>query len=155
MERKRRPAPIRLAFRLATGIGSIALLVALAACGESDPASPGIPGGGEEYVLDYDTFAAAVAPIFSARGCDAIGDCHGGGIRGTFALSPQSEKDARFDFEQASQQVDGASPADSRLLRKPLAEAAGGMPHGFEAFASTDDGDYQLILAWIQAGEFR
>lgn len=135
-----------------------ALAVGLAAVGCESPTAvvdDGRAGGGETYVLDYDTFAATVQPIFVAKGCKAAGNCHGGGIRGTFELSPETDSDPTFDFEQAVLQVNGYDHANSPLLTKPLEEAAGGEPHNHEVFASTDDPDYQAILAWIDQGEFR
>lgn len=119
---------------------------------------PPPPGGGSTYVLDYDVFVADVEPIFTARGCDNL-SCHGGGIRGTFQLSPVDDKDIALDFAQARLQVDGNAPADSPLLQKPLSETAGGVAHAATApghsFDSVDDPDYRTILAWIEAGEFR
>ena len=83
------------------------------------------------------------------RGCDAAGDCHGGGIRGTFALSPASAKDVHYDFNQAILQVT-ISPADSSaLLTQPL---VGGTPHPYKPFATTADTGYQAILQWVQDG---
>lgn len=131
-------------------------LAAIAGCRPASPVAPTPPTGGTTYVYDAARFAGDVAPVFSARGCDTIA-CHGGGIRGTFALSPVGDKDLDFDFEQAVWQVDGDDPAASPLLRKPLAVGAGGAPHAGDAeggiFATTADPDYQAILAWITAGE--
>jgi hypothetical protein len=118
----------------------------------ADP--PAAPTGGQTFTLDYGMFQASVEPVLTAKGCDAGGDCHGGGIRGTLALSPEDAKDSAFDFTQVSLQVDGLDPSASPILLKPLAEDAGGAPHGFVAFTSTDDPGYQTILAWIQAGVF-
>lgn len=123
-------------------------------CGD-DPSDPNVPGGGGTYVLDPELFEAAVAPVLTAQGCDAAGDCHGGGIRGTYELSPTSAKNLDFDFGQSVLQVDGYNPTMSPLLLKPLAEATGGSPHGVTAFADTDDPGYLAILDWILQGEFR
>jgi hypothetical protein len=129
---------------------------ALVGCGsDPDPAGPDVAGGGQEYVLDYDLFVAAVAPVLESRGCNAEGDCHGGGIRGTFELTPTSAVDHELDFAQAVLQVNGYDPEQSPLLTKPLSETAGGVEHGVTAFDSTVDPGYQAILGWIQAGEFR
>lgn len=137
---------------------TLAIGVAMCGCRPADPSAPPPPGGGNVWVLDEAIFAANVAPVLTARGCDAI-ECHGGGIRGTFALSPAGDKDLAFDFEQAALQVTGTDPAASPLLRKPLAVTAGGTPHAGDAeggiFVSTADPDYQTILAWIAAGESR
>jgi hypothetical protein len=134
-----------------------AVLVALAggAGGCADPGTAPTPaGGGENYHLDYAQFQTRVAPVLVDAGCHAV-ECHGGGIRGTFELSPLTALDAAFDFEQARLQVDPWSPEMSSLLTKPLAADAGGATHSWEPFTSSDDAGYQTILDWILAGEFR
>ena len=80
----------------------------------TDPAPP--PGGGQALHLSYDGFAQSVEPVLAQHGCDAGGDCHGGGIRGTLALSPQNAKDIRFDFDQVSLQVSATDPDHSPIL---------------------------------------
>ena len=121
--------------------------------GCSSPTAPKAPpGGGQTLTLDFNQFVQTVDPVLVRHGCDATGDCHGGGIRGTLQLSPPGAKDARFDFDQVALQVLGSSPAASPILTEPLAIAAGGTPHSFKPFASTSDPDYQAILTWIMAG---
>ena len=110
------------------------------------------PGGGQSIVLDFDQFEQTVEPVLMARGCDAGGDCHGGGIRGSLELSPAGAKDVRFDFDQVVLQVSAANRESSPILTEPLAIAAGGTPHSVKPFVSTSDPDYQAILAWIMAG---
>lgn len=126
--------------------------VAFAWHGCASPLAPVPPGGGTTPSLDFDAFVADVEPVLERQGCDAGGDCHGGGIRGTFALSPAGAKDARFDFDQAVLQVSATAIDQSPLLTEPLAVAAGGTPHSVEPFATTADPDYQAVRAWIQAG---
>ncbi|MBK7670512.1 MAG: hypothetical protein IPJ24_03825 [bacterium] len=130
-------------------------LVLAAGCRTANPVTPPPPGGGTAYAYDEAVFAAGVAPVLTARGCDTL-DCHGGGIRGTFALSPAGDKNFAFDFEQAVLQANGDDPAASPLLLKPLAVTAGGTAHAGHGdggiFDSTADPDYQVILAWISAG---
>jgi hypothetical protein len=121
----------------------------------SPSAPPSPPAGGRQAALSFTQFEQVIEPILVRHGCDAGGDCHGGGIRGTLELSPQSDKDPAFDFTQVSLQVNGYDPAASPVLTKPLAEDAGGAPHGFEPFADTQDADYQTILAWIESGSFQ
>ena len=110
------------------------------------------PSGGQALVLDYATFASTVEPVLVKQGCDATGDCHGGGIRGTLQLSPPGAKDAQFDFNQVILEVYPTARDSSLILRKPLALTAGGLPHAFKPFASVSDPDYQAIHAWIMAG---
>lgn len=137
--------------------GSWLVLLALVGCGstQSPEPDPDPPAGGDQFVLDYARFASTVAPILAAEGCDAGGDCHGGGIRGSYELSPADDKDAQFDFEQTALQVAPYALLESAILRKPLAESAGGVPHSVKPFASTDDPGYQAILGWLEEGEFR
>lgn len=119
------------------------------------PAGPEPVGGGQTYVLDAEAFAAIVSPILTRKGCDAGGQCHGDGIRGTYQLSPTSNKDRDFDFTQSALQVDGHDPAASPLLTEPLDPAWGGTVHAVIGFDDTSDPDYQAILAWIEDGEFQ
>ena len=128
----------------------------LVALGCASPGStPTAPSGGHTLVLGYDEFAQNVEPVLVEHGCDAGGDCHGGGIRGTLALSPQGAKDVRFDFDQVSLQVSPTNPDSSRILLKPLALAAGGLPHAVKVFATPSDSGYQAIRHWIVDGVLR
>lgn len=133
------------------GVALAALPVVHYGC-SAPTAPPPPPGGGQAPQLSFAQFEAGVAPVLSARGCDAVADCHGGGIRGTFELSPPGAKNAQFDFQQASLQVSATDPDASPLLTEPLAEAAGGTPHSVEPFASTADSGYVAIRAWIMDG---
>jgi hypothetical protein len=128
--------------------------VLLFAAGCNSPESPHPPGGGQVLELDFETYRSSVAPILTSYGCDSR-NCHGGGIRGTFELSPFDEKDHAFDFEQASLQVSAYDRENSPLLIKPLKEDGGTAPHSYEPFETTDDPSYQAILAWILEGDLQ
>jgi len=134
------------------------LAMSASGCDTASTTDPQPPSGGQAYVLDYNAFVTAIDPILTARGCDNA-SCHGGGIRGTFELSPAGDKNVDLDFEQACLQVNGTDPAASALLMKPLDPNAGGAAHAADpqqyGFTSTNDPDYQSILAWIEAGEYR
>ncbi len=140
--------------------GAAILLATLALCGcnSAGPRTVSPPAGGQEFILDYEVFASSVNPILTAKGCDNL-FCHGGGLRGTFELSPFDDKDIDFDFEQVLRQLNPLRPENSSLLTKPLAPAAGGDEHTAATehygFMSKTDSDYQTLLAWIQAGELR
>jgi len=131
------------------------VVFAIAQSGCSSPTTgPEPPSGGARYVLDYNAFATQIDSILTAKNCDNLA-CHGGGIRGTFELSPVTAKDIDLDFAQASLQVSPTDPASSPLLVKPLDEAAGGVIHtGGTGFMSTGDPGYQAILAWIESGQY-
>ncbi len=147
MDRRNRARSIAL---LAAGLLSLPVL----AHGCASPTEPPLPpGGGAVPELDFARFESDVQPVLVRQGCDATGDCHGGGIRGSLQLSPPGAKDAQFDFEQIALQVSATNANASPVLTEPLALAAGGTPHAFKPFANTADTDYQAILGWIEAGE--
>jgi len=140
---------------LASRVGALALILMplpglLGCSGPTEPPPP--PSGGHTLSLNYDEFASAVEPVLAQKGCDAGGDCHGGGIRGTFELSPAGTKNVRFDFDQAVLQVSPTVRDSSHLLTKPLAISAGGIPHAVKVFASVTDSGYQAIHGWIERG---
>jgi hypothetical protein len=139
-------------------IGHMAAAIALlgvASCERASPSDPAPPTGGQNYVLSFDEFSTTVNPIMSRLGCDNL-NCHGGGIRGTFALTPPGAKDDAADFAQARLQVYPPDPAQSPLVIKPLAAECGGAPHtGGAFFFALDDPDYVAILTWIENGEYQ
>jgi hypothetical protein len=138
--------------RNAAGLAALlALASGLQGCSKPT-APPAPPGGGQQLNLSFDLFVATVEPVLVRHGCDAGGDCHGGGIRGTLQLSPQTAKDVNFDYNAVVLEVDPSPPESSLILTKPLALAAGGTPHQIKPFATTSDSDYQAILHWIQDG---
>lgn len=138
-----------------SGIGmALALVVGTAAAsGCLSPSAPPRPvSGGQRLVLDFQAYQDSVAPVIARHGCDAGGDCHGGGIRGTLQLSPQGAKNLRYDFDQVVLQVYPTLRDSSPILTCPLAEAAGGRPHPFKPFASALDADFVTMRAWVRSG---
>jgi hypothetical protein len=142
-DRGRRTAAVAIAMLAVSGI--------VHGC-TSPTAPPSPPGGGQKLNLSFNVFQTTIDPILGRHGCDAGGDCHGGGIRGTLELSPESAKDVRFDFDQVALQVWPSAPDSSPILTRPLALDAGGTPHPFKPFAATSDSDYQAIRQWVLAG---
>jgi hypothetical protein len=138
-------------------LGLVGTLV-LCGCDTAPPGDPAAPTGGQVFVVDAAVYAATVAPILTNKGCDNV-VCHGGGLRGSFELSPFDDKDLDFDFIQVVRQLNPQEPVASTLLTKPLAQAAGGDVHTAPSeqfgFMTVDDPDYQAILAWIEAGELQ
>jgi hypothetical protein len=121
-------------------------------CASPPTRPPSPPSGGHVLVLSFADFQSSVSPVLERQGCDAGGDCHGGGIRGTFQLSPSTAKDLQFDFDQVVMQAYPTVRDSSPILTRPLAIAAGGTAHPFKPFATTSDPDYVSIRTWIMAG---
>ncbi len=103
------------------------------------------------------SFSQHVAPALLRRGCDA---CHdGGGIGkdlGGLHLNGADEKMYKELVEEVSQRhgvtrVIAEPAAESLLLTMPSREDPPDV-HPNITFASADDPDYQLILAWIEQG---
>lgn len=137
------------------GLTSVVALLALPAvlhgCSKpTEPARP--PAGGQQIALSFAEFEQSVEPVLIQHGCDAVADCHGGGIRGTLELSPPGAKNAQFDFDQVKLQVLPSNLDASPILTEPLALAAGGTPHGVKPFATTSDSGYLAIRQWLHDG---
>jgi hypothetical protein len=59
---------------------------------------------------------------------------------------------SRSNFVMLTKLINTADVASSRLLRKPLAPAAGGLGHtGGTFWQSRDDAEYQTVLKWIRS----
>ncbi|MEZ4650272.1 MAG: hypothetical protein R3E97_16110 [Candidatus Eisenbacteria bacterium] len=93
--------------------------------------------------------------MLDAAGCSAGGDCHGGGIRGSYRLSPIEEKDLELDFEETKLQVYPFDLDQSPLLKKPLAETAGGTRHEYQPFSDVDDPRYLVLRDWVHGGTYK
>jgi YVTN family beta-propeller protein len=110
-------------------------------------------------VLDYDFFKARIEPIFTTKrtGNARCISCHGSGT--PMRLKPLSDgaatwsdADARANFDVIRARVVPGDPDDSRLLRHPLAESAGGDPQhdGGKHWTSKDDPEWQTLAAWVR-----
>jgi YVTN family beta-propeller protein len=108
--------------------------------------------------LDFEYFKARVEPIFTTKrpGNARCVSCHGFGT--TMKLQPLpegaatwSDADARANFDIVRARVVPGKPDESRLLRHPLAENAGGDPHhdGGKHWTSKSDPEWQTLAAWV------
>jgi len=112
--------------------------------------------------LDYQTFKDKVQPVFLKKReghtrcvvCHTINDA-------PFHLVPLSpgattwnEEQSRQNF-QLIQKVAVPGYEDSRILKHPLAEEAGGDPrhNGGQQFTSKNDPDWQTLRAWVMGGK--
>lgn len=92
-------------------------------------------------------------------GCTTqISACHGGASpTGLMALDSMAASDmAKLmnSYNQVKARVDTANPANSLILKKPLATGAGGTQHtgGNLFFMDTNNVIYKRWLLWIQLG---
>ena len=127
--------------------GSGALSVSLA--GKTTEVPVTIAGVGKDYDAD---FVRDVAPVMSHLGCNA-GTCHGAkeGKSG-FKLSlrgydPETDLRALTD-DLASRRVNVASPDDSLMLLKAVAE----VPHEGGRRMTEDSKYYKILRQWVAQG---
>ncbi|MFM7055606.1 MAG: DUF1549 and DUF1553 domain-containing protein [Planctomycetota bacterium] len=98
------------------------------------------------------SFRNDVMPVLSKAGC-SLGTCHGNQHgKGGFKLSLRGQ-DPAADFitltrSHASRRINPLHPADSLLLRKPLAL----VPHEGGRRLHTDNTAYRILHDWIAAG---
>ncbi len=109
--------------------------------------------------LDYEFFKARIQPVFTTKrdGNARCISCHGFGTPMKLHPLPEgsatwSEEDARANFDIIRARVVPGHPEQSRLLRHPLAEEAGGDPHhdGGKHWSSQNDPEWQTLAAWVQ-----
>jgi YVTN family beta-propeller protein len=152
------------------------VVAALAACAATaslaqQPSTPAAtrPSGAPETasgaaqpsgtVLDFEFFKARIEPIFTTKrpGNARCVSCHAFGT--TMRLQPLpdgsatwKDTESRANFEVLRARVVPGNPDESRLLRHPLAESAGGDPHhdGGKHWTSKSDPEWQTLAAWVR-----
>jgi YVTN family beta-propeller protein len=109
--------------------------------------------------LDYEYFKQRIQPIFTTKreGNARCISCHGAGTPMQLHPLPEggatwSDADARANFDIVRARVVPGRPDDSRLLRHPLAESAGGDPHhdGGKHWVDKNDPEWQTLAAWVR-----
>ena len=108
--------------------------------------------------LDYEFYKTRVQPLFLEKRVDHARcvTCHAGSAtlrlqRFSPGAETWNEEQSRQNFEAAVAMVVPGSPGASKLLRHPLARAAGGdvFHGGGQHWASKDDPDWQILSAWV------
>lgn len=108
--------------------------------------------------LDYEFYKARIQPLFLEKRPDQARcvTCHAGSTtlrlqRFSPGAQAWNEEQTRQNFEAASAMVVPGSPGASKLLRHPLARAAGGdvFHGGGQHWTSKDDPDWQILSAWV------
>lgn len=120
-----------------------------------------------QAALSFEVYRSTVEPIFikprggHGPGMSPCATCH---VHAGTPLKLQplqedgdggvfwSEEQSRRNFEVVSRLVVPGQPERSRLLRKPLAVAAGGAPFhvGGKFWAAQNDPDWQAIADWVR-----
>ncbi len=108
--------------------------------------------------LDYEFYKARVEPLFLEKreGHARCVTCHAGSATLRLQRLPEgadrwTEEQTRQNFEAAKAMVVPGSPGASRLLRHPLARAAGGdvFHGGGQHWSAKSDPDWTVLEAWV------
>jgi YVTN family beta-propeller protein len=159
--------PYRLAPAIFLAAAAPAILLAAAAPAmaqtdsgrQSEPVARTAASTDAAPSLDFDFFKARIEPILTTKreGHARCISCHGSGTPMRLQPLPEgratwSDEDARKNFALMSARVVPGRPDESRLLRHPLAESAGGDPHhdGGKHWTSKDDPEWQTLAAWVR-----
>jgi YVTN family beta-propeller protein len=127
-------------------------LLLAALLGQQPAASPAAP------TLDYDYYKARVEPLFLEKreGHARCVTCHAGSATLRLQRLPEgatvwTDEQTRQNFEAARAMVVPGSPGASKLLRHPLARAAGGdvFHGGGQHWATKADPDWKVLEAWV------
>ena len=113
--------------------------------------------------LSYDVYKAKVEPIFLKKRASHARCvvCHAG-AGNAFRLErmPQgvtswTDEQSRKNFDVVSKLINKSDPADSPLLKHPLAPEGGGddFHSGGRQFKSKNDTDWKTIFDWARAGK--
>ncbi|MFM8534301.1 MAG: hypothetical protein ACKOEC_12080, partial [Acidimicrobiia bacterium] len=109
-------------------------------------------------VLDFDYYQARVEPLFLEKreGHARCVTCHAGSTTLRLQRLPEgadrwTDAQSRQNFEAVKAMVVPGSPGASRLLRHPLARAAGGdvFHGGGQHWTTKSDPDWKVLEAWV------
>lgn len=148
----------RLGRRAALLATACTLSLVLAACAGSKPIDVGDDSSTTATPSPTPvSFASAVVPLFTSKGCNGTG-CHTGAtpagglsLSGTASAVFTALSNGGASQTGSVREVNTTTPADSLILTKPLTGSA--VTHsGGKQYTSTSDAAYVTILTWIQQG---
>ena len=109
-----------------------------------------------------DTFTEVIIPIFE-ESCSSTA-CHGADDAAFAELNPEyfafpvdadghisGEERIQTAFDRARDKLSAAGPLFAELIRKPLDESLGGLPHrGAVQFDTMEDSDLEALMTWAE-----
>ncbi|MEY2929448.1 MAG: hypothetical protein RL033_197 [Pseudomonadota bacterium] len=97
---------------------------------------------------DFARFSSEISPMLGQR-C-AAGNCHGSPGNSLYLTCGSSNEQIRWNYFEVGDYV-SRIPRTSEILRRALDPAAGGTFHeGGTVFETSDDPDFQALLAWAE-----
>ncbi len=134
---------------LRSGVPTSALHTSDGSCSHAIDVWPGIDITSPPIdPASYERFVREVQPILSKRCASSV--CHGTPQADLYLTCGSSDQERRWNYELTVRHLDEVA-ASSELLRRPLAQSAGGVYHeGGAVIASIDDPDYRTMLSWAQ-----
>jgi hypothetical protein len=127
---------------------ALAAELELSLCRDETGNDPSFDPGVDPDSPDFVSFAASVNPVLGQR-C-AAGNCHGSPGNSMYLSCGTSPEQVRWNHFVVGDYV-ARSPRTSEILRRALDPAEGGTFHeGGTVFESSQDPDYQALLAWTE-----
>jgi hypothetical protein len=118
-------------------------------CTDVIPAAPGFDPRTDPSTPDFFTFRQVASPILRASCSD--GNCHGTVVNALYLTCGTTPEEIRWNYFAAVDYL-SATPAESEIVRRPLATSQGGSYHeGGPLFGSVTDPSYTGLLQWAKA----
>jgi hypothetical protein len=118
-------------------------------CTDVVPSAPGFDPTTDPTGADYPVFQQSAEPLLA--GSCAAGNCHGTAVNALVLTCGSTPAEVRWNYFAASLYL-SSTPAQSEIIRRPLASSQGGSYHeGGPLFASVMAPGYQALTTWAQA----
>ncbi len=115
-------------------------------CTDVVPSAAGFDPTTDPVRADFGVFQQSAGSIL-ATSC-AAGNCHGTAVNALYLTCGQTPEEVRWNYHAASLYL-ATTPAQSEIVRRPLASSQGGSYHeGGPIFASVMDPSYQALSTW-------
>ena len=123
----------------------------------------GCASSGESTERPTDEFTDVIIPLLeehcSSTACHGTDDVAFAGLNPDYFAFPldadghiRGEERVQTAFDRARATLSSAGPVFAELIRKPLDESLGGLPHrGGVQFGSMSDPDLEALLAWAES----
>ncbi len=117
-------------------------------CSHVVPVADGFDPSTDPAAPDFGSFGTLANPVLIT--C-AAGNCHGTAVNALYLTCGATPQEIRWNYFAAVDYL-AATPAESEIVRRPLASSQGGSYHeGGPLFASITDPGYEALVQWAQA----
>ncbi|HWZ91895.1 MAG TPA: hypothetical protein VNW92_23690, partial [Polyangiaceae bacterium] len=117
-------------------------------CSNDIGSDPEFDSTKDPTTADFQSFSTTVNPVIGTR-C-AAGNCHGSPANSLYLTCGTTPEALRWNYFAVGDYV-SVDTGTSEILRRALSPSQGGVYHeGGTVFATTNDPDYQALVAWAE-----